>query len=361
MSADNSSPPPDRYARQVRYPPLGEQGQRRLSESRALVCGCGALGSAIADMLVRAGVGAVRIVDRDFVELGNLHRQSLFDEADAAAALPKAVAAAEKLRRINSAVQVQPIVADIEPANIEGFCQLCGVMLDGTDNFETRFLMNDAAVRLGLPWVYGGCVGAEGQTMTILPGHTGCLRCLLPECPPPGSTPTCDTAGILSPIVHMIAALEVAEAVKILSGNSQAVSRHLTFVDVWQNRFSRLDVAALRSARLPGLSAARVRLAFGPGGQQHGRALRPKCGATKPSRPGRAAERPGPAAGRPGPYHPQSLPSAAGGRGPPDHALPRRPGHYPRHPRSGRRPHHLRQIRGLLKPSRAVVRRLSCS
>lgn len=235
----------DRYARQMRYPPLGEEGQQRLARSRALVCGCGALGSVLADSLVRAGVGAVRIVDRDFVELANLHRQILFDEDDVAAGLPKAVAAAEKLRRVNSTIEIEPIVADIDPTNIERFCEGADVMVDGTDNFETRFLMNDAAVRRGLPWVYGGCVGAEGQTMTILPGETACLRCLLPQCPLPGSTPTCDTAGVLGPIVGVIASLEAVEAIKILSGNRAAVSRTLTAVDLWQNRFSQIDVVEL--------------------------------------------------------------------------------------------------------------------
>ena len=235
-----------RYARQVRFPPLGEEGQRRLAGSRALLCGCGALGSAIANILVRAGVGTLRIVDRDFVELSNLQRQTLFDEADAEAGLPKAVAAAEKLRRINSTVTVEPVVADIDPTNIEGFCDRVDVILDGTDNFETRFLINDAAVKLGLPWVYGGCVGAEGQTMTILPGETACLRCLMPECPAPGSTPTCDVAGILGPIVGLIASIEAGEAIKILSGNRAAISRSLTVVDLWQNHVRQVDVSRLR-------------------------------------------------------------------------------------------------------------------
>ncbi len=266
---------------------LGEEGQRRLGQSRALLCGCGALGSTIANLLVRAGVGTLRIVDRDFVELSNLQRQSLFDEADARAGLPKAVAAAEKLRTINSTVAVEPIVADIEPANIERFCEGMDVILDGTDNFETRFLLNDAAVKLGLPWVYGGCVGAEGQTMTILPGETACLRCLMPECPAPGSTATCETAGILGPIVGVIASIEAAEAMKILSGNRQAVSRELTVVDLWQNETSRRDRqfrGAARSDGLPDVQARRIPLAFRPRGQPHGGALRPQRRATEPSR-----------------------------------------------------------------------------
>jgi molybdopterin-synthase adenylyltransferase len=236
----------DRYIRQMRFPPLCEEGQRRLSAARALICGCGALGSVIANTLVRAGVGAVRIVDRDFVELSNLARQALFDEADATAGMPKAVAAAEKLRGINSAVEIEPIVADVNHANIERLCDGVDVIVDGTDNFETRFLINDAAVKLRIPWIYGGCVGAEGQTMTILPGETPCLRCLMETCPPPGSTPTCDTAGILGPIAGLIASIEAMEAIKILSGNRDAVSRHLTVIDLWQNHIKQVDVSRLR-------------------------------------------------------------------------------------------------------------------
>jgi molybdopterin-synthase adenylyltransferase len=235
----------DRYVRQMRYRPLGEAGQRKLAASRALVCGCGALGSVLANTLVRAGVGAVRIIDRDFLELNNLPRQMLFDEADVAAGLPKAVAAAEKLRQINSHVEIEPIVADLDHTNIEQFCDGVDVIVDGTDNFETRFLINDVAVKRGLPWVYGGCLGAEGQTMTIVPGVTPCLRCLIQECPPPGSTPTCDTAGILGPIVGVIASIEALEAIKILSGNRDAVSRSLTVMELWDNRIRQVDVSSL--------------------------------------------------------------------------------------------------------------------
>jgi adenylyltransferase/sulfurtransferase len=217
-----------------------------LRQSRALLCGCGALGSNIANLLVRAGVGMLRVVDRDFVELSNLQRQSLFDEADAAAALPKAVAAAEKLRKINSTVTVEPLVADVGPTNIKRLFDGIDLVLDGTDNFETRFLVNDAALKFSLPWIYGGCVGAEGQSMTILPGETACLRCLMPECPQPGSTATCEAAGILGPIVGVIASIEAAEAIKLLSGNRQSISRRLTVVDLWQNEFRQIDVSRLR-------------------------------------------------------------------------------------------------------------------
>jgi molybdopterin/thiamine biosynthesis adenylyltransferase len=178
--------------------------------------------------------------------LSNLARQSLFDESDAAAGLPKAVAAAEKLRGINSSVEIEPVVADMNHANIERLCDGVNVILDGADNFETRFLLNDAAVKLRLPWIYGGCVGAEGQTMTILPGETPCLRCLMETCPAPGSTPTCDTAGILGPIVGVIASIESLEAIKILSGNRDFISRHLTVVDLWENRLKQVHVSQLR-------------------------------------------------------------------------------------------------------------------
>jgi adenylyltransferase/sulfurtransferase len=235
-----------RYARQVRFPPLGDEGQRRLAQAGALLCGCGALGSAIANLVVRAGVGMLRIVDRDFVELSNLQRQSLFDEADAAAGAPKAVAAAAKLRAVNSSVSIEPVVADIGAENIGRFCEGVEVILDGTDNFETRFLINDLAVSRGLPWVYGGCLGGEGQSMTILPGETPCLGCLMPECPLPGSVETCETAGILGPIVGVIAALEAAEALKILSGNRGAISRRLAVVDLWKNELRQIDVRRLR-------------------------------------------------------------------------------------------------------------------
>ena len=236
----------DRYVRQVRYAPLGLEGQRRLLAGRVLVCGCGALGSTLANLLVRAGVGLVRIVDRDFVETGNLHRQTLFDEQDAAEQIPKAVAAARKLRAINSDVLVEDVVADVSPANVEELCDGIDAIVDGLDNFETRFLVNDFAVKRRIPWVYGGCLGAGGQSVTILPGQTPCLRCLMQDCPPPGAVPTCDVAGILGPIVGVIASIEAAEAIKILSGHCEAVSRSLSVVDLWSGRLRQVDVAALR-------------------------------------------------------------------------------------------------------------------
>ncbi|HXT58334.1 MAG TPA: ThiF family adenylyltransferase [Pirellulales bacterium] len=238
----------DRYSRQIRFPVIGEEGQRRLLASRALICGCGALGSVLANTLARSGVGRLRIVDRDFVETSNLQRQVLFDEDDVAAQLPKAVAAANKLRRINSQIEIEPIVADVDHANIMSLLEGVDVLVDGTDNFETRYLLNDAAVKLGLPWVYGGCIGAGGQTMTILPGETPCLRCLIQEAPPPDATETCDTAGILSPIINVIASIQAMEAIKILSGHREAIQRSLLVFDLWENRVLPMKAGALRDA-----------------------------------------------------------------------------------------------------------------
>src|SRR6185503_17007210 len=204
-----------------RYAPLGEAGQRRLAASRALICGCGALGSVLANTLARAGVGHLRIVDRDFLELNNLQRQVLYDEEDVAAGLPKAIAARQRLAKINSEIEIDAVVADVDHTNIERLLDGVDCLIDGTDNFETRFLLNDAAVKLGIPWVYGGCLGAEGQSLTILPGQTPCLRCLMSEPPPAGESPTCDTAGILGPIINVIASMQACEAIKILSGHRE--------------------------------------------------------------------------------------------------------------------------------------------
>jgi len=236
----------ERYVRQMRFTPLGEQGQQRLSAARVLVCGCGALGSVLANTLARAGVGFLRLVDRDVLETSNLQRQVLYDEADVAAGLPKAVAAQNKLQRINSQIQVESIVADVDHRNIRRLADDVDLLLDGTDNFETRFLLNDAAVALEMPWIYGGCIGAEGQTMTILPGETACLTCLMQDVPPPGTTPTCDTAGILGPAVNVVASLQAVEALKILSGHREAVSRQLTVFEIWDNRIRQISLERLR-------------------------------------------------------------------------------------------------------------------
>lgn len=237
----------ERYSRQIRFAEIGVAGQQKLAEARVLLVGCGALGSVLCNTLVRSGVGYLRIVDRDFVELSNLQRQVLFDEHDVAANLPKSIAASNKLTLINSQVHVDPIVADVGPGNIESYIDDVALILDGTDNFEIRFLINDVAIKHRIPWVYGGCLGADGQTMTILPGETACLNCLMLDGPPPpGTTPTCDSFGILSPIINVIASIQANEAIKILIGDRDAVSRKLSIFSLWENQFRQMDIRHLR-------------------------------------------------------------------------------------------------------------------
>ncbi|MCA9127222.1 MAG: ThiF family adenylyltransferase [Planctomycetales bacterium] len=222
-----------RYSRQERFSSIGIEGQRHLSASRALLCGCGALGSVIAERLARAGVGYLRIVDRDWVELSNLQRQALFTEAHARESSPKAIAAQQELQKINSDIEIDAVVEDITFANISSLITGCDLVVDGTDNFETRFLINDYCLKFGIPWVHGGCLGASGQVMTIIPGKTACFRCLVPELPPRDALETCDSAGVLGPAVGLIACWQAAEAIKILSGNAASVSQGLIVLDSW--------------------------------------------------------------------------------------------------------------------------------
>ncbi len=231
-----------RYSKQVLFAPLGEEGQARLRAGRAAVVGLGALGSAAAGHLARAGVGFLRLCDRDFVELDNLQRQALYDEEDVRAGLPKAAAAAAKLARINSEVALDPRVCDVNHANAEELVRDVDVVLDGTDNFETRFVLNDACVKLGKPWIYGGCVGSRGMAMTIYPGPGPCFACLAGELPAPGASPTCETAGVLNTAAAAVASLQANEALKILSGRPEALARGLAVVDLWANAFRLLDV-----------------------------------------------------------------------------------------------------------------------
>ena len=231
-----------RYVRQMRYAPIGKAGQEKLLSSRALIVGCGALGSVLANTLARAGVGHLRIVDRDFLELNNLQRQVLYDEEDVAAGLPKAIAAQNRLKTINSQIEIEALVADVDPTNIGRLLDRVDCLVDGTDNFETRFLLNDAALKFNVPWVYGGCIGAEGQTLTILPGQTPCLRCIMPEPPPPGTTPTCDSAGILGTVIGVVASLQANEALKILSGHREAISRTWNVFDLWENQWRQIKL-----------------------------------------------------------------------------------------------------------------------
>jgi adenylyltransferase/sulfurtransferase len=231
-----------RYSRQIRFEPIGPAGQQRIREARVAVVGCGALGSFQADALARAGVGMLRLIDRDFVELSNLQRQFLFDEADAREAMPKAAAAARRLAQINSEVALEPAIADLTPSNALELLDGIDLILDGTDNFETRYLINDVSVREFVPWIYGAAVGSYGLKMAILPGRTACLRCVYPEYP--ANQPTCETAGVLGALTASIAALQVADALKILVQGPDAVVARLTTVDVWSGEIRQIDPPA---------------------------------------------------------------------------------------------------------------------
>jgi molybdopterin-synthase adenylyltransferase len=234
----------EKYSRQVLFAGIGPEGQQRLLASRAAIVGCGAIGAAAANLLVRAGVGYLRIIDRDFVEPSNLQRQTLFDESDALNVLPKAVAAERKLRSINSSVVVEGVVADLGPRNTEALLSGLDLLLDGTDNFETRFLLNDLAVKTSRPWIYAASVASYGLTMSILPGATACLACLLESgAASQGLEETCDTIGVLGPIVNLIASLQVAEALKLLSGHPEALHGRLLSCDVWTGRMQSIGVA----------------------------------------------------------------------------------------------------------------------
>lgn len=234
----------ERYSRQILFKPIGAAGQEKLRAASVLIVGCGALGSAHAEMLVRAGVGRLRIVDRDFVEATNLQRQTLFTEAQAADRLPKAVAAVEALHAINADASVDGIVADVNYSNVEELIDGCDLVLDGTDNFQTRYLINDACVKLRKPWIYGAVVSAHGTTMTVIPGVTPCLRCVFPDQPEPGAAPTCDTAGVIMPAVLWVAAMQVTEAIKTMTDNVAALHGALLQFDVWEASVRR--IGALR-------------------------------------------------------------------------------------------------------------------
>jgi molybdopterin/thiamine biosynthesis adenylyltransferase len=263
---DTKRQSPRRYHRQMLLPQIDEEGQQRLRAAHALVVGCGALGCVIVDVLARAGIGTLTIIDRDLVDLTNLHRQILFDERDAEQGIPKAEAAKARVARINREVTVHAHVDDFNHDNAESYIRGADLLLDGLDNFATRYLLNDLAVKHGLPCIHGGAVGTEGTALTILPHparrvgesrsaitwtadqSTPCLRCVFPRPPAPGSAPTCDTAGVLGPLVMMIASHQAAEAIKLLTGNIDANDRSLLSIDAWSNRLRRVDVSAARDA-----------------------------------------------------------------------------------------------------------------
>ena len=232
----------ERYSRQMLFAGIGRDGQEKLSRSAVLLVGCGALGASHAEMLARAGVGRLRIVDRDFVEYTNLQRQTLFSEADADDRLPKAIAAKKRLAAINSEIEVEAIVADVNNSNVESLIEGCDLVLDGSDNFQLRYLVNDACVKHGKPWINGAAVSSYGTTMAVLPGETPCLRCVFEEMPDAGSSPTCDTAGVIMPIISSISAVQVTEALKMLSGRRDELHRSLMQIDIWRHEWRKIKL-----------------------------------------------------------------------------------------------------------------------
>ena len=235
----------ERYSRQILFPGIGSDGQRRLAAAKVAVVGCGATGSAVASLLARSGVGTIRIIDRDYVEPSNLQRQVLFDEADARESLPKAVAAARRIRAFNSEIVVEPAVADLIPGNVAALLEGVGLILDGTDNFETRYLLNDFAVKNKVPWVYAAAVGSYGVTLNILPATTACLACVFPESPR-GALETCETAGILNSAANLVASIEASEALKLLAGAEDKIRRTLLSFDLWLNQWAEVRAAGPR-------------------------------------------------------------------------------------------------------------------
>jgi len=236
----------ERYSRQILFAPVGMEGQKKLAAARIAIVGCGATGSVLASLLARAGAGYLRIIDRDYVEPSNLQRQVLFDEADAAESLPKAIAAARKICALNSAITCEPHADDLTPANVEELLEGVDIVLDGTDNFETRYLINDFAVSAGIPWVYAAAVGSYGVTMTVLPGETACLACVFPDSPQ-GLVETCDTSGILNSAVNLIASIASTEAMKLAIGARDKLHQTLLSYDVWTNDHAAISAANPRS------------------------------------------------------------------------------------------------------------------
>lgn len=232
----------DRYSRQILFNQIGKNGQEKLARSRVLLVGCGALGAAHAETLARAGAGFLRIVDRDFVEFTNLQRQTLYSESDAKERIPKAIAAKNRIKEINSEIAVEAIVADVNNSNIESFVKDVDLILDGTDNFQIRYLINDACVKLNKTWIYGAAVSSYGTSMTIFPHETPCLRCIFEEMPDAGSAPTCDTAGVIQPIISSVSAVQTTEALKILTGNSDNLHKSLVQIDVWNNDWRKIKL-----------------------------------------------------------------------------------------------------------------------
>lgn len=255
----------DRYSRQILFKGIGPAGQTAIHDTSVAVVGCGALGTCSSEMLVRAGIGTLVLVDRDFVELSNLHRQGLFTEQDAREGLPKAVAAERALSRINSEVTIRAFVNDVTSENIAEICAGCSLIVDGTDNFETRYLINDYSVQTGTPWVYGACVGSFGTSCAFVPGRTGCFRCLCEDPPSGAGIETCDTAGVIAPIVHTVAAFQAAQVLKLITG-SPAAPFQLLQVDIWEDTWRTLSLEGVKNPECD--CCVKRRLVFLEGSQE---------------------------------------------------------------------------------------------
>lgn len=232
----------ERYEKQMLYGEIGIEGQKKLLAKKAVIIGCGALGTVIANNLVRSGIGYIKIVDRDYIEISNLNRQILYDEEDIKENLPKAIAAEKKLKKINSDIEITSLIADVNSVNIEDICKGMDIILDGTDNLQTRYLINDTAIKLNIPWVYGAVIGSSGIVHTIIPHETPCLRCMFPKIPPIGSVETCDTAGVLNMITSIVASMESMEAIKILLNQNENIIKGLQFMDIWTNDYEYIDM-----------------------------------------------------------------------------------------------------------------------
>ena len=232
----------ERYEKQMLFQEIGSEGQIKLLNKKVVIIGCGALGTVISNNLVRSGVGFIKLIDRDYIEISNLQRQILFDEEDIKNNIPKAVAAANKLKLINSSIVIESILTDVNSKNIESLCEGMDVIMDATDNLQTRYLINDISIKLNIPWVYGGAIGSTGMVHTIIPHETPCLRCMFPEIPPIGSTDTCDTVGVLNSITSIVASLQSMEAIKLLLDKNDAVIKGLHYIDIWANEFESIDL-----------------------------------------------------------------------------------------------------------------------
>ncbi|MFZ5968418.1 MAG: ThiF family adenylyltransferase [Bacillota bacterium] len=242
----------ERYAKQILFDGIRKEGQEKLLEGKVVIIGCGALGTVIANNLVRAGVGYIRLVDRDYIEMSNLQRQLLYDEEDIKNNLPKVIAAENKLKKINSSIRIESIITDVNSKNAAAVCEGMDVILDATDNFNTRFLINDVSVKLGIPWIYGGAIGSTGMIHTIIPGKTPCFRCIFPDIPPAGAADTCDTVGVLNSITNIIASLQSTEALKLLTGNMEEIIKEIRYLDIWQNVHENISMSKKESCKTCG-------------------------------------------------------------------------------------------------------------